>query len=68
MDTKDATAMAYQLRELKEATRAAKLTQRKSNFKAVVTVHKAAGAKWMVGYFMFFFVVFSVGFFFGRVC
>ena len=48
MDANDATAMAYQLNELKEATRAAKLAQRKSDVKAAVAVYKAAGAKRMV--------------------
>ena len=47
MDAKDATVMAYQLKELKEAAR------RKSDIMAAVAVHKAAGAKRMVRLFIF---------------
>ena len=53
MDAKVVTAMTYQIRELEEASQAAKLAQRKSNIKAAVAVHKAAGPKRMVRFLFF---------------
>ena len=66
MDAKDAAAIAKQIEELKEAAYAAKLAQRKSDIKAAVAGHKAAGAKRMVG--LYIFLGFFHGFFIGCVC
>ena len=42
------------LKELKEAARVAKLAQRKSDIKAAVAFHKAAGAKRLIIFSLFF--------------